>query len=286
MSSPNIHLIKQLRDRTNLSLDACKKALAASNDNIETAIDILKRWGELKAKEKENLLATEGVVLAKVDQENGIGGIIEVNCSTDFCSKSLEFRGFCNRFLEQVMYSRFELEKITELRQELSAKTGENIVCRRNHYLDYANANLIYMTEYNHPGNKLAVLMSFEVSRPEIKAHKSFIEFAEDTAMQIAAMSPITISKDDIPNDMIDNQKEIFSDQIRKDGKPEKLWAQMSDGKMNNWFKEVALLEQNSVKNPKQSINDLLQETIKRVEGKIRIVEFFRYELGGGNANQ
>ena len=280
----NIKGITELRERTNLPLKDCARALTEAG-NVEDAITLLKKWGELKGKEKAHKIATEGIVKTFSNNSATVVGIFELNTETDFCSRSKEFNDLaemlCNKF-------DFDETKFEHARHDLIAKTGENIVLRRKEVYttkDAANSSAFtvdtYRTVYEHPGNRLGVIVEFVCENPTAM----FVEFADDVAMQIAAMAPICVSKDDISSEMLDKQRVIFEGQLVEEKKPEQAWPKIIEGKFAKWRKDVCLLEQeniNPAKNGKKSVGQVLEDTEKELGCKITIARFVRYALGEG----
>jgi elongation factor Ts len=273
----DLKVVKELRDRTNLGMNDCKKALEQANGNIEAAIDLLKKWGELKGKEKANVVATEGRVALFANNAATVAGLIEVNCQTDFVAKSPEFFDLVNSFSKMDGFSETEFEK---KRHNLIAKTGENIVLRRRDTFTVADGCKLHW--YMHPGDRLAVLM--EVYGWPNTSHfgKEVLTFADDCAMQIAAMAPLVVTKDQIPGDMLIRQRKIFEAQLAEEKKPEQAWPKIIEGKFNKWRKEIVLLEQDSIKDPKQTIDMIRQGIDKHIGGQVQITRFLRYALGEG----
>ena len=274
----DINLIKQLRDRTNLSMNDCKKALEQSNSDIEKAIDLLKTWGDLKGKEKEAKIATEGKVYAFSTLKTGI---FELNCSSSQMANSAEF--------QELLHSFYNIPgKFEDLRNYLSIKSKENILLRRNDVFENFPENSFRVC-YNHPGNKLAVIVEFVVSSQlamdallKLESHQSF---QENIAMQIAAMSPLVVSKENLPKEMIDRQNKIFESQLTAEKRPQAAWSKIIDGKFSKWKKEIVLLEQESIVSPKKSIGELLSELTSVIGGEMKISRFVRYALGEGLSN-
>lgn len=268
--SVDLKLVKELRDRTSLGMNDCKKALTESNGDIEAAIDLLKKWGELKGKERATKLATEGKIGIYANNSASFAGIYEVNCQTDFVANSPAFENLLN-YLGNKMNG-FSLDEFEEKRKELVAKTGENIVLRRKE--DFNVSRNSALRWYVHPGSKLGVLV--EVSAPLLT--RGAMEFADEVALQIAAMAPLVVSKDDLPADMLVRQRRIFESQLEEEKKPQIAWPKIIEGKFIKWRKDIVLLEQESIKDNKKTIEQLRQEAGKDV----KIVRFVRYALGEG----
>lgn len=270
--SVDLKLVKQLRDRTNLGMNDCKKALEESNSDIDAAIDLLKKWGELKGAEKAHKIATEGKVNTFSNNSESVVGIIELNCQTDFLANSKEFQNL----LDFSKMDNFSDEIFEQKRKELVAKTGENIVLRRKEIWNVSKNSVI--KSYVHPGSRLAVLLEASCENMTQEA----LSFVDDCAMQIAAMSPTSVSKDDISQDIIERQHAIFEAQLKEEKKPEQAWPKIIEGKFAKWRKDTVLLEQESIKEAKKSIEQIRQELSKKLGCEIKINRFIRYALGEG----
>lgn len=268
-------LVKQLRDRTNLGMNDCKKALEESNGDMEAAIDLLKKWGELKGAEKASRVATEGRIGLFSNNSATSVSMIEVNCQTDFVANSSEFRSLLmsSSLASGKLFAEDEFE---QKRKELVAKTGENIVLRRQ-VLYNRNPNS-HITWYLHPGDKLGVILEVCCS----KITDDVLSFADDCAMQVAAMSPVFVKKDEIDANTLVRQRRIFEAQLREEKKPEAAWQKIIEGKFGKWRKDIVLLEQESIKDPKKSVDDLRQELVKKLGVELSITRFVRYALGEG----
>jgi elongation factor Ts len=278
----NLDILKELRGRTSLSMTACKKALLETDNNIDNAIELLKKQGELKSKEKASAIASEGMVLAGAEYYN-VGAVVEVNSVTDFASRTPEFQTFAKTFLDHILcideVVPAEQTKISKLREALVAKTGENIVCRRNKRFSYEGAERIVMMPYNHPGNKLASLVVFECDEPKTGHDVNFRSLMEDIAMQVAASDPLVVEKFQMPEATIAKQREIFEAQLKEEGKaPQERWPKIIEGKVEKWFKDVVLMEQLFIKDTSKSVSKLLADA----GSKIKVVDFVRYGLGEG----
>jgi elongation factor Ts len=274
----NVNLIKQLRDRTSLGLADCKKALEQSNNNIESAIDLLKQWGELKGKEKENKVATEGLIRYYSNNSGSIKGIVEINCQSDFVAKSDAFGDFVNTVCMTLQKKgAYEFES---KRKELIAKTGENIVVRRHEtWTGFSPFSIRYV--YPH-GDNLASMVEVSISNEKLTNNPEFSEFVSDIALQVAAMSPIVVSKKDLSADLIDRQQKIFEAQLTEDKKPVQAWPKIIEGKFSKWRKDIVLLEQESIKVPGKTVNQILEDLSKKLGASITVNRFVRYALGEG----
>jgi elongation factor Ts len=277
-----IQQLTELRERTSLPLKDCDRALKTAG-NVEDAIVLLKTWGTLKGKEKSSRIATEGVVRTFSNNSGTIVGIFELNTETDFCSRSKEFNELADMLCDKM--NEFDETKFESARHDLIAKSGENIVLRRKEVYttkDAANSSAFtvdtYRTVYEHPGNRLGVIVEFVCENPTAM----FVEFADEIAMQIAAMAPVVVGGDNLSTDMLAAQQAIFEGQLTEEKKPVAAWPKIIEGKFAKWRKDVCLLEQESIKEAKKSIGQVLAETEKKLGCKITISRFVRYALGEG----
>ncbi|MFL2873664.1 MAG: translation elongation factor Ts [Pseudohongiellaceae bacterium] len=273
MTSITAGMVKELRERTGLGMMDCKKALSDADGNMEKAIEDLRKASGLKAAKKASRVAAEGVVMTKVAEDGNYGVIIEVNSETDFVARDDNFLSFA----EQALLSSFEasqasveelLEKgLEESRQALVQKIGENVNLRRLKRLNFKNANQGIVESYVHNNSKIGVLISLKGGDEAL---------AKDVAMHIAAVNPMVVRPEDVPEEILTKESEIFSAQARESGKPEEIVEKMISGRLRKFVAEVSLLEQQFVKDPEIKICDLLKEV------GADVVQFVRYEVGEG----
>tara|TARA_B100000749_G_scaffold36732_1_gene25389 strand:+ start:211 stop:1086 length:876 start_codon:yes stop_codon:yes gene_type:complete len=273
MANITASMVKELRERTGIGMMDCKKALAAAEGNIEKAIEDLRKNSALKAEKKSSRIAAEGIVLTKIAEDGNYGVVIEVNSETDFAARDENFLGFAQDALELAFCNSDAdvgslLAKGLEAeRQALVQKIGENINLRRVDRLKFENADEGIVESYVHSNNKIAVLLTLRGGDEAI---------ARDIAMHVAAINPMVIRAEDVPEDVLMRESEIYSAQARESGKPEEIVEKMIGGRLRKFITEVTLLEQPFVKDPDAKIGDLLREA------GADIVNFVRYEVGEG----
>ena len=273
MANITASMVKELRERTGIGMMDCKKALAAAEGNIEKAIEDLRKNSALKAEKKSSRIAAEGIVLTKIAEDGNYGVVIEVNSETDFAARDENFLGFAEDALELAFCNSDAdvgslLAKGLEAeRQALVQKIGENINLRRVDRLKFENADEGIVESYVHSNNKIAVLLTLRGGDEAI---------ARDIAMHVAAINPMVIRAEDVPEDVLMRESEIYSAQARESGKPEEIVEKMIGGRLRKFITEVTLLEQPFVKDPDAKISDLLREA------GADIVNFVRYEVGEG----
>ena len=273
MTTINASMVKELRERTGLGMMDCKKALSDAGGDMERAIEDLRKASGLKAAKKASRVAAEGVVMAKISEDGNRGVIIEVNSETDFVARDENFLGFSKKALG----SAFEENEATveelleqgleESRQALVQKIGENINLRRLERLNFEDANQGIVESYVHNNGKIGVLISLQGGDEAL---------ARDVAMHVAAVNPMVVRPEDVPEDILAKESEIYSAQARDSGKPEEIVERMISGRLRKFVAEVSLLEQQFVKDPEVTIRDLLKEV------GADIVRFVRYEVGEG----
>ena len=273
MTSITASMVKELRERTGLGMMDCKKALSEASGDMEKAIEDLRKASGLKAAKKASRVAAEGVVMAKVSGDGNQGVILEVNSETDFVARDENFLRFAGEALETA-YNENEasvevlLSKgLEESRQALVQKIGENISVRRIERLNFENANQGIVESYVHNNAKIGVLISLKGGDEAL---------ARDIAMHIAAVNPLVVRPEDVPEDVLAKESEIYAAQARESGKPDEIVEKMISGRLRKFVSEVSLLEQQFVKDPESTIRNLLEEV------GADIVQFVRYEVGEG----
>ena len=273
MTDITASMVKELRERTGLGMMDCKKALSDADGNMEQAIEDLRKASGLKAAKKASRVAAEGIVMTKVAEDGNYGVIIEVNSETDFVARDDNFLNFA----EQALASSFESSQasveellengLDESRQALVQKIGENVNLRRLKRLNFENANQGIVESYVHNNSRIGVLISLKGGDEAL---------AKDVAMHIAAVSPMVVRPEDVPEEVLAKESEIYSAQARESGKPEEIVEKMISGRLRKFVAEVSLLEQQFVKDPEIKICDLLKEV------GADVVQFVRYEVGEG----
>ena len=273
MTSITASMVKELRERTGLGMMDCKKALSEASGDMEKAIEDLRKASGIKAAKKASRVATEGVVMVKISGDGNRGVIVEVNSETDFVARDENFLRFAGEALEAA-YNENEtsveelLSKgLEESRQALVQKIGENISVRRIERLSFENANQGIVESYVHNNAKIGVLISLKGGDEAL---------ARDIAMHVAAVNPLVVRPEDVPEDVLAKESEIYAAQARESGKPDEIVEKMISGRLRKFVAEVSLLEQQFVKDPESTIRDLLAEV------GADIVQFVRYEVGEG----
>jgi len=272
MANITASMVKELRERTGLGMMDCKKALAEADGDMEKAIEDLRKASGLKAAKKASRVAAEGVVQVKVAEEGNYAVIIEVNSETDFVARDDNFLAFAEKALDAA-FANQEADVAAILdggleadRQALVQKIGENINLRRIDRLALNADTEGVIDSYIHNG-KIGVLVMLSGGNEAL---------ARDVAMHIAAVNPMVVRAEDIPEDVLAKEAEIYKAQAQDSGKPEEIVNKRIEGRLRKYKEEVSLLDQTFVKDPDQKVGTLLKE------GGADVVSFLRYEVGEG----
>jgi elongation factor Ts len=288
MAEITASMVKELRERTQAGMADCKSALVESGGDMEKAVEVILKKGIVKAAARAGRVASEGEVATWIAQDGKRAVMVEINSQTDFVSRGEDFKTFVQNVVAVATKAAPGADLGTQkypgtdktvdtARQELIAKTGENVVVRRWAVLEAKDANG-FVLAYVHAGGKLAVLLQAQGPKSD-----DLRAFAENAAMQVAAMNPLVVRRENIAAADVAKQKEIYEAQLKEDGKPEQAWPKIIEGKVAKWFTEVTLLGQENVWDPPAgSIDKIRQELAKKLGGPVEIVDFVRYSLGEG----
>ena len=266
-------MVKELRETTGAGMLDCKKALEASNGNMEDAITWLREKGISKAAKKATRIAAEGLAVAKVDGNKAV--VVEVNSETDFVAKNEEFQKLVNIIADTVLNSDVntveEANKLTcngktieEMVVEKTATIGEKLSFRRFERLTKEDSQVF--GTYSHMGGKIVALTLLDKDE----------ELAKDIAMQVAAMRPLYLDRDQVPADVLDKERAILREQAENEGLDSSKIDMIVNGRINKYYEEVCLVDQGFIKENKMKVS-------KYVESKnSKIISFVRYEVGEG----
>jgi len=256
--------VNKLRKMTGAGMMDCKKALQESEGDFEKAIDYLRKKGQKVAAKRADKEANEGIVLAGTTADKAFGAVVMINCETDFVAKNEEFQSFAAKVLEVALAQRCEnLEallaadlngrNVGDNITDLVGKTGERMSVSAYEVVDAAN-----VAAYNHQGNRLATLVGLSKT--------GFDELGHEIAMQVAAMAPIAVDKEDVPQEVIEREIEIGKEQARQEGKPEEMLEKIAMGKLNKFYKESTLLNQEYIRDSKMTVGQHVQSKDKALQ--------------------
>ena len=270
--------VKELREKTGAGMMDCKKALIEVNGDMEKAIDWLREKGIAKAEKKASRIAAEGLSQVKIDGNKAV--ILEVNCETDFVSKNENFISFIDELADVLLKEnpkdmdaanelKLGSETVNEKLIALTAKIGEKLSFRRFEVVEKKDDEVF--GSYLHMGGKIASLVVLKGNKEDV---------AKDVAMQDAAMAPVGVTREDIPEEMVNREKEVIKEQIKNDeknkGKSDDIIDKMSVGRLNKFFKEVCLVEQEFIKDSSLTVEKYVKENDSE------IVKAVRYQVGEG----
>ena len=268
-------MVKDLRTQTGAGMMDCKKALVEAEGDIARAVDILREKGLSQAAKKASRVAAEGAVGSAVSEDGKTRTILEVNCETDFVGTNEDFRNLAASIADQILAvnpadvealldSEIDGKKVRDLVTEAVAKIGENISVRR--FVRYESAEgKVY--SYIHGGGKIGVLVEMIGADDEL---------GKDIAMQVAAANPSYLDRTQVSQAEIDHEKEVLAVEARNEGKPENIIEKMVIGRINKYYKEVCLVDQEFIKDGDLTISNLLKSK------NASVVRFARYQLGEG----
>jgi len=263
--------VNKLRKQTGAGMMDCKKALTEADGDFDKAIEIIREKGQAVAKKRSDREASEGVVFAKTTSDEKKGFIISMNCETDFVAKNDDFIKLANQIIDAAVEK--QPNNIDELKQlQIEGKTIEETI---NYYtgiigekLELAHYDYIEaakVTSYIHMDNKLAALVGLNKDNVDQ-------DVAKNVAMQVAAMDPVAVDKDSVPQDVVDKEYEIGKKQAQSEGKPENILDKIARGKVEKFMKENTLLNQEFIRDSKKSVRQYLQEQDQELT-----VEGFKY---------
>jgi elongation factor Ts len=269
--------VNKLRQMTGAGMMDCKKALQESDGDFEKAIDYLRKKGQKVAEKRADRDANEGIVIAKTTGDHTFGAVVMVNCETDFVGKNEEFRQFGKDLIDVAIHNKpksldeiFKLKinnlTVEEKLNEMLGKTGEKIQIAHYEFIEGP-----FVTAYNHQGNRLATILG--LNKKEVKNAE---EVGHELAMQVAAMAPIAVDKDDVSQKAIEREIEIGKEQARQEGKPEDMLEKIAVGKLGKFFKERTLLNQDFVRDTKKTCRQYLADHDK----DLTVTGFKRLMLG------
>lgn len=277
-------LIKRLRDKTGAGMMDCKKALTETGGDLDKAIEFLRKKGAAVGAKRAERSAKEGIIVTRVRADGTRGVVVEVNCETDFVGRSedfVKFAGAVAEVLERETPASPEAllgmpaggKKISEHMNDLLAKVGEKIDIRRYEVIDAPGGAI---SAYTHMGSKIGVLVEF-TGLPVAAAVNGA---GRDVAMQVAAMSPLVVSRDQLDKSILDRELEIYRTQARNEGKPENVVERIATGRLEKFYQESCLVDQTFIKDPGKTVKDVLKEAGTAPGTPVAVRRFIRFHLG------
>lgn len=277
--------IKKLREKTGAGMMDCKKALTEAGGDMEKAAELLRKWGISVAAKKQSRVAADGTIGRYFSDDGKLGVMVEVNCETDFVTKTPDFKNYVTfitdlvkqkdpKDLDALLSISHEGKPIREIETQLVAKIGEKLGVRRFARWT-ANGDSTKISHYIHAGDKIGVMVSFQDPGGKLDLNR-----ARDVAMHIAAMSPQYVKKEDIPESVLSKEKEIIKSQMGEQKKPPEVLEKIVTGKLQKYFSEVCLNDQVFVRDPDGKLT--VSKALSQIDKEIQVEKFVRFQVGEG----
>jgi elongation factor Ts len=267
--------VAALREKTGAGMLDCRKALVEANADIEAAVDILRKKGTASAAKKAGRAANEGVIAQAILPGARTGILVEVNSETDFVAKNDDFLALTAAWAKTLAEN--PAADLEPARIDAVTKIGENIQIRRHARLEVTGNGIV--AAYIHLGGKIGVLLEVGAGKQETVNHDDFKQLVRDITLHIAAASPVSIRREEVSPTLAARERAIYVEQTPKD-KPAPVIEKIIEGKMSKFFAGVCLLEQAFVKNPEQTITQLVAEKAKALGDTLEVRRFIRYQVG------
>ena len=285
MAAITAAMVKELREMTDAGMMECTKALVEADGDMDKAVDVLRTRGLAAAAKKVGRATNEGTVMAIVSDDATKGAVVELNCETDFVGMNEKFKGDAEKIARAAMAA--NVEDVEALKAvDAEGETVEDVLTDAIHTLgenmNLARAAVVEaggVASYIHGGGKIGVLVTFDVEGID-PASDEFQHCGRDVAMQVAAASPVSATRESVPAEVVAHEMEIYKAQAAESGKPENIQEKIATGRLEKFYKESCLTEQAFVKNPDQSVTDYVNEVAKKLGGTIKVTGFKRFMLG------
>ena len=285
MAAITAAMVKELREMTDAGMMECKKALVKADGDMDKAVDVLRTRGLAAAAKKVGRATNEGTVMAIVSDDATKGAVVELNCETDFVGMNEKFKGYAEKIARAAMAA--NVEDVEALKAvDAEGETVEDVLTDAIHTLgenmNLARAAVVEaggVASYIHGGGKIGVLVTFDVEGID-PASDEFQHCGRDVAMQVAAASPVSATRESVPAEVVAHEMEIYKAQAAESGKPENIQEKIATGRLEKFYKESCLTEQAFVKNPDQNVTDYVNEVAKKLGGTIKVTGFKRFMLG------
>lgn len=286
MADITASLVKELREITGAGMMECKKALTEAAGEIDAAIDVLRTRGLAAVAKKAGRATNEGTIMAITGPGNKYGAIVELKCETDFVGMNEKFHAYAKKIAEAVLLSsdgvtvdnvkdcELDGEKVEAILTDCIHVMGENSEISRVQKIEADG-----VASYIHGGGKIGVLVTFKLDGID-PALDGFVACARDVAMQVAATSPVAAKREDVSQQIIDHEMEIYKAQAADSGKPENIQVKIAEGRMHKFYAENCLVEQAFVKDSDLTVQDYVDKCAKELGGSAKVDSFIRFELG------
>jgi len=277
--------VKKLRDATGAGIMECKAALTEANGNFDEATTILRKRGLASAAKKAGRTASEGLVGNRLAADHSSGVLVEVNCESDFVARTDDFLKLIQDILNEIDRAGDAANDawltdpngpVVALIKPVIGKLGENMVAPR--LVRYAGKG--YVGQYIHPGAKVGVQVEFTGVTPDVAAREEFTTLVKEVAMQIAAASPLYVSRDAVPAEVLDKERAIYRAQVEATKKPANIIEKIVEGKLGSYYEQVVLVDQQSVRDSKMTVKDVIAAASKALGTTVAVSRFARLRVG------
>lgn len=277
-------MVKELREMTGAGMMECKKALTEAEGDMDKAVDVLRTRGLASAAKKAGRATNEGTVMAIVSDDGKAGSVLELKCETDFVGMNEKFKSYAERITKialanncsdvEALMGMSDGDTVSDILTDCIHVLGENTQLTR---VKTMTGDAV--CSYIHMGGKIGVLVKFEVEGID-PTDEAFVSYGRDIAMQVAALSPVAANRESVPADIVEHEMSIYKQQAAESRKPANIQEKIATGRMEKFYKENCLTEQDFVKDPDQTVNAYTAACAKNLGGSIKIVDFVRFALG------
>jgi elongation factor Ts len=277
--------VKKLRDATGAGMMECKAALTEANGNFDEATTVLRKRGLASAAKKAGRAASEGLIGSRVAPDHSSGILVEVNCESDFVARTDDFQKLIQDILGEIEKAGDAANDawltdpngpVVMLIKPVIGKLGENMVAPR--VARYAGKG--YVGQYIHPGAKVGVQVEFTGVTPDMANREEFTTLAKEVAMQIAAASPLYVSREGVPAEVLDKERSIYRAQVEDAKKPANIVDKIVEGKLGSYYKQYVLVDQESVRDSKMTVKDVIAAASKALGATVAVSRFARLRVG------
>lgn len=285
MANITASMVKELREMTGAGMMECKKALTEAEGDMGKAVDVLRTRGLAAVAKKAGRATNEGTVMALVSDDCTVGAVVEINCETDFVAINEKFKAYAEKIakaalaakpadVEALKAAEIEGETVDAVITDCIHVMGENVQLARVEVAEAAG-----VASYIHGAGKIGVLVTFDVEGID-PASEGFQKCGRDVAMQVAAINPVAATREAVPADVVEHEMSIYKAQAAESGKPENIQEKIATGRLEKFFKENCLTEQEFVKNSDQTVGEYVAACAKELGGTIAVKGFVRFALG------
>ena len=289
MAEISAKLVKELRDMTGAGMMDCKKALVEAGGDLEKAVEILRKSGIAKAAKKLDREAKEGRVEAATTEDMKKGSMLLLSSETDFVARNEQFIDFARKLVNLALEKGIgEVEKLLEetldgslVRDQITnlvATIGENIQLKKLATFAAPEGGIVYT--YIHPGNRIGVMVELVAEDASKSTDERVLNLAKELTMQIAFSKPVAITPEEVPQEVIDKEKQIYEEQAREEGKPDAAIPKIVEGRLRKFFEENCLMSQPYIRESDMTVAELIEKVSTEIATPIKITRFVRFEVG------